>query len=166
MYHQAVSIVILLYSSSWLSTFQVLSSLPSPLHTHSIFFCAQRVFSSYVKTASFTLSFSGIMVFGGAHGIWITTEYAQCILCDTVGFGRFFWILRYFCVCTTRPLVVISCIAVCGSPLSRCFRRYHRPYPRSNFTMTSVRRPQVLTPRLYPVTILLDPVLQQCPHQR
>ena len=42
-------------------------------HSLGIFFCAQRVFSSYVKTASFTLSFSGVMVFGGAHGMWITT---------------------------------------------------------------------------------------------
>ena len=80
------------------------------------------------------------MVFGGAHGMWITTEYAQCILCDTVGFRRSFWILRYSCVCTIRPLVSLyCCTAVVGSPLSRCFRRYHRPYPRSYFLFSAFR---------------------------
>ena len=50
-----------------------------------------------------------------------------------------------------------------GSPLSMCFRRYHHPYPRSNFTMPSIRRPQVLTPRLYPVTILWTPFYSSVP---
>ena len=47
--------------------------------------------------------------------MWRTIAYAQCILCDTVGFRRSFW------------------IAVVGSPLSTCFRRYHRPYTLTRF---------------------------------
>ena len=118
-------------------------------HTHPIcFVCAQGVFSSYAKKASFPL-FSGGMASDGAHGTWITTEYAQCILCGTVGFRRSFWIRWYVGVGTTRPFVSLyCCTAVCGSPLSMCFRRYHLPYPRSNFTMPSVRRPWIFTPRL------------------
>ena len=69
----------------------------------------------------------------------------------SVGFRWNPWHVDSHSVLLARSLVVISCIAVCGSPPYRCFRRYHRPYPRSNFMMPSVRRPQVLTPRLYPV---------------
>ena len=82
---------------------------------------------------------SGEIVFGGDHGMWRTIAYAQCILSDTVGFRRSFWIIRYFFVRTTRPLVSLyCCTAVVGSPLSRCFRRY-RPYPRSNFFFSAFR---------------------------
>ena len=56
-----------------------------------------------------TLLVSGDIVFDEDHGMWGTIEYTRCILCDTVGFRRSFW------------------IAVVGSPLFTCFRRYHRP---------------------------------------
>ena len=90
---------------------------------------------SVIFSLRVTLLVSEEIVFGGDHGMWRIIAYAQCILCDTVGFRRSFWIIRYFCVCTTRPLVSLyCCTAVVDSPLSRCFRRYHRPYPRSNFS--------------------------------
>ena len=57
------------------------------------------------------------------------------------GFRWSSWHVDSRSVLLARPLVVISCIAECGSPLSGCFRRYHRPYPRSNFMMPSVRHP-------------------------
>ena len=47
-----------------------------------------------------TLLVSGEIVFDEDHGMWGTIEYTLCILCDTVGFRRSFW------------------IAVVGSPLS------------------------------------------------
>ena len=87
-----------------------------------------------------TLLVSGEIIFGGNHGMWRTIAYAQCILCDTVCFRRSVWIIRYFCVRATRPLVSLyCCTAVVGSPLSRCFRRYHRPYPRSNLLFSAFR---------------------------
>ena len=39
-----------------------------------------------------TLLVSGEIVFDGDHGTWRTIAYTQCILCDTVGFRRSFWI--------------------------------------------------------------------------
>ena len=45
-----------------------------------------------------TLLVSGEIVFDGDHGMWRTIAYAQCILCDNVGFRRSFWIIRYSCV--------------------------------------------------------------------
>ena len=87
-----------------------------------------------------TLLVSGEIIFGGNHGMWRTIAYAPCILCDTVGLRRSFWIIRYSCVCTIRPLVSLYCYtAVVGSPLSRRFRRYYRPYPRSNFFFSAFR---------------------------
>ena len=71
-------------------------------HSPDFCLCAQGAFSSYAKKASFHL-FSGVMVSDGAHGTWITTEYAQCILCGTVGFRRSFWIRWYVGIGTTRP---------------------------------------------------------------
>ena len=62
-----------------------------------------------------TLLVSGEIVFDEDHGMWGTIAYTRCILCDTVGFRRSFW------------------IAVIGSPLSTCFRRYHRPYTLTRF---------------------------------